>query len=325
METQGWYEEGPYAVTRVVSRETGHSVPDSCLVLKMREGIWRVVWEGEWQSDMPFSAHLERCKRDPLVAHANIDDLALRFMVAIRDKDEGALRDLCVDRIEDWSGASVGGFAREMRERFRQMTGEEFVVYPTETRIEKDLAVVVCRPFQEVQEKLNWRTLLLYFCRTDTGWRIWNVEKIREVRQIEEHLEQARKRAAKWKHAAPAVDKLRAGSTSQVRVGGAERAARTAYAGEWEWREGGGSDDFCLMTLGEDGTAVVMEDGEDGVTGRWSPTEDGIMLTVADDTVAGFLDADGRLVLGKGRGAPRFVRKRAPATDENPAHIDQGE
>ena len=55
--------------------------------------------------------------------------------------------------------------------------------------------------------------------------------------------------------------------------------------------------------------AIIMEDGKDGETGEWDLAYDGITLAAGDSTIDGFLDPDGRLVLGKNRGAPRFTRK----------------
>ena len=141
-----------------------------------------------------------------------VEDLALRFLVAIREKDEKTLRELCVDRIEGWTEALVGHFSMELREKFRQQTGEEFTMYPdpSAVRVDGDQAVVVCRAVRDVQKKLGGNVLVLHFCRTEPGWKVWTIRNVPESQPIEEHLEQAREWAAEWQNAAlVAVDSVR--------------------------------------------------------------------------------------------------------------------
>ena len=125
----GWYEEGPYAVTHV-SLLADRPEVESYLVLKKTGEIWRVAAADASSPDASLADDLKRFKKETIVARVMVEDLALRFLVAIREKDEKTLRELCVDRTEGWTEAVVGQFSMELRESFRQQTGEEFTMYP---------------------------------------------------------------------------------------------------------------------------------------------------------------------------------------------------
>ena len=202
-----WYEDAPYAVTRVkLAADQTEQV--SCLALRHTEGIWRVVWSDTSSPDTSLSEDLKRFKHEQMAAQVIVEDLALRFVVAIREKDEEALRELCVDRTEGWTEALVGHFSMELRERFRQLTGEEFTLYPdpSAVRVDGDLAVVACLAYKEVQKKLGGSILVLYFCRTESGWKVWTVRKAPQDQPMQEHLDQARQWAAEWRDDLPSAD-----------------------------------------------------------------------------------------------------------------------
>ena len=94
-----------------------------------------------------------------------VEDLALRMLVAIREKDDAALRSLATDKLKDWH-AVLPQFALEMRERFQQHMGKPFQMFPVESFLKGDRAVVKCTGAKQVY-------LVLYFVRTPDGWRNW--------------------------------------------------------------------------------------------------------------------------------------------------------
>ncbi len=203
-----WYQEGPYAVTRVAFVADQPELL-SYLVLRQTEGIWRVVWADAFGPGATLVDAMQRFKQEQMVASIMVEDLALRFLVAVREKDEKTLRELSVDRTEGWTEALVGHFAMELRERFRQLTGEEFTMYPhpSKVRVRNDLAVVTCHAFRETQKKLNGNVLVLHFTRTEEGWKVWTARQAPESQLIEEHLEQARKWAAEWEDEGPDAER----------------------------------------------------------------------------------------------------------------------
>jgi hypothetical protein len=96
-----------------------------------------------------------------------VEDLALRMMVAIREKDDATLKSLAADRIKGWRDA-LRAFAVEVREHFRQFTGSEsFDMRAGESLVDGDLAVVRCTGPAALQGKC----LVLFFVKTDDGWR----------------------------------------------------------------------------------------------------------------------------------------------------------
>ena len=94
-----------------------------------------------------------------------VEDLALRMLVAIREKDDATLRSLATDKLKDWH-AALPQFALEMRERFQQHMGKPFEMYPVESFVKGDRAVVKCTGAKQVY-------LVLYFVQTPDGWRNW--------------------------------------------------------------------------------------------------------------------------------------------------------
>ncbi len=63
-----------------------------------------------------------------------------------------------------------------------------------------------CLAKKELQEKLEGYILVLHFCRTESGWKVWTLHKAMDAQPIEEHLEQARKWAAEWEDASPGAE-----------------------------------------------------------------------------------------------------------------------
>ncbi|MGD0016714.1 MAG: protein kinase [Verrucomicrobiia bacterium] len=99
-----------------------------------------------------------------------VEDLALQMLVAIREKDDDALRALATDRITGWTDA-LPQFAIELRERFRRLTDEPFDMREGESIIEGDLAAVKCTG----PEKLGGIYLVLFFVKTGNGWRNYSL------------------------------------------------------------------------------------------------------------------------------------------------------
>ena len=198
----GWHQDGPYAVTRARLLPAEPEM-ETYLVFKRTGKIWRVVGANISSPDASLAENLNHYKQETFVGRVTVEDLALRFLVAIREQDEETLRELCVDRTKGWTEALVGPFSLELRERFRQSTGEEFALYPGQVRVRKDLAVIQCLAFKDVQKKLNGNILVLHFCRTAVGWKVWSARKAPESQALDEHLEQAREWAAEWEKSAP--------------------------------------------------------------------------------------------------------------------------
>ena len=203
-----WYEEAPYAVTHVAF-DADQPELVSYLVLKRNEGIWRVVWADVTGSDASLADDLKRFKNELMAAGVMVEDLALRFLVAIREKDEKTLRELCVDRTEGWTEALVGQFSMELRERFRQQTGEEFALYPDPTQVRVDRTWRWWRavPFRDVQKKLGGNILVLHFCRTGVGMEgLDRAQRARIPTDWRSTSNRPAKWAAEWQDAATFAD-----------------------------------------------------------------------------------------------------------------------
>jgi hypothetical protein len=96
-----------------------------------------------------------------------VEDLALQMLVAIREKDDNKLKSFATDRIKGWREA-LPAFAVEMREHYRQLTGNEsFDLRAVKSLVAGNLAAVKCTGPKE----LNGIYLVLFFVKTDDGWR----------------------------------------------------------------------------------------------------------------------------------------------------------
>lgn len=97
-----------------------------------------------------------------------VEDLSLDFIAAIRDKNDAKLTSLATNEIKQWP-ASLPHFALELRERALNLTGEELHLFPTESAIAGNRAVVRCTG----SEKLRGVCLILYWVKTEQGWKNW--------------------------------------------------------------------------------------------------------------------------------------------------------
>ncbi len=96
-----------------------------------------------------------------------VEDLALHMIVAIREKDDAKLKSLASDRIKGWPDA-LPVFAVELREHFRQFTGNDtFDLKAGESLVDGDLAAVRCTGPAELEGKC----LVFFFVKTADGWR----------------------------------------------------------------------------------------------------------------------------------------------------------
>jgi tRNA A-37 threonylcarbamoyl transferase component Bud32 len=118
-----------------------------------------------------------------------VEDLALAMLVAIRDKDNVALKALATDRIKGWPKA-LPQFAMEMRERFKQMTGKDFTMYPTQSLVMGDVAAVKCERPKDIAGDIY---LVLFFIKTDAGWKNFSLRNSPSSISLETHLRNAAK------------------------------------------------------------------------------------------------------------------------------------
>jgi hypothetical protein len=122
-----------------------------------------------------------------------VEDLALRLLVAIREKDDATLRSLASTRIAGWPEA-LPTFAAELRERFRQATGADtFDLRATETLLDRDLAALRCTG----AEALGGKCLVLFFTRDPDGWRNHSLRSTTADVPLARHLETLKKQIAR--------------------------------------------------------------------------------------------------------------------------------
>ena len=113
-----------------------------------------------------------------------VEDLAIRLLAAIRDKEDAVLKDLATDRIKGWRDA-FPQFAFELRERYTHLTGKPFGVFPDDSLVVGDFAVVRCTGPAELQGKC----LVLGFVRTPDGWRNWTLRNSTKDVPLKRHLD----------------------------------------------------------------------------------------------------------------------------------------
>ncbi|MBN2162466.1 MAG: hypothetical protein JW713_05950, partial [Pontiellaceae bacterium] len=127
----------------------------------------------------------------PLNDRIAVEDLALNMIVAIREKDTESLQSMAVDRIDGWRNA-LPVFAEELRERFRNLTGEkEFHLQPGEVSIDGDLAAVRCTG----PAILKGKCLILLFARTSQGWKNCQLKTATEEASIQDLINSLRQQA----------------------------------------------------------------------------------------------------------------------------------
>ncbi len=125
-----------------------------------------------------------RTSKDQVV----VEDLALEMLVAIREKDNTALKAGSVDRIQGWRDAWPH-FSLELRERFRQMTGKPFTMYPAWSIVRGEVAAVKCTGPKE----LKGVYFVLFFVRTHSGWKNFSMRNSPPSVPLETHLRKAAK------------------------------------------------------------------------------------------------------------------------------------
>ena len=119
---------------------------------------------------------------------ATVEGLALQMLAAIREKDDAKLKAMSVDRIEGWRDA-LPHFSMELRERFTQMTGKLFTMYPDESIVSGEVAAVKCIGPKE----LKGVYLVLFFVKTKTGWKNFLIRNSPPSISLETHLRKAAK------------------------------------------------------------------------------------------------------------------------------------
>ncbi|MGI9456972.1 MAG: serine/threonine-protein kinase [Aeoliella sp.] len=133
------------------------------------------------------SLQFQRTKDAPPTLQTDLvilEDLALHMIVAIREKDGPKLKSLATDRIKGWSDA-LSVFAVELRERYRQLVGdEEFDLRATESMVKGNLGVVRCTGPKELEGKC----LILSFLKTPDGWKNGLLRNSTEDVELREHL-----------------------------------------------------------------------------------------------------------------------------------------
>ena len=118
-----------------------------------------------------------------------VEDLALEILVAIREKDNAALKAMSVDRIKGWQDAWPH-FSLELRERFTQMTDKPFTLYPASSIVSGDVAAVKCTNPKELKGGVY---LALFFVKTDSGWKNFSIRNSPPSIPLETHLRKAAK------------------------------------------------------------------------------------------------------------------------------------
>ncbi|MBA4148133.1 MAG: HEAT repeat domain-containing protein [Verrucomicrobia bacterium] len=112
-----------------------------------------------------------------------VEDLALRMLAAIRDKEDDVLKELSVDCIKGWRDA-LPHFAFELRERFQQLTGKPFGLQVGESLVDGNYAAVKCTGPKELAGK----HLVLFFLKTEEGWRNSLIRNSPPETSLSEHL-----------------------------------------------------------------------------------------------------------------------------------------
>jgi hypothetical protein len=126
----------------------------------------------------------EKAQPDGRADRIAVEDLALHMIVAIREKDDAKLKSLASDRIKGWPDA-LPVFAVELREHYRQMTGDEkFDMRAVDSLVDGELAAVRCTG----PEKLKDVCLILFFVKTKDGWRNHSLRNAATTTPLAKHL-----------------------------------------------------------------------------------------------------------------------------------------
>ena len=126
---------------------------------------------------------------------ADLEQLAPRFLAAIRDKDDTTLRSLASHRIPGWPDA-LPAFAAELRQHYRQDAGDgAFDLRATDTLVDGDLAALRCTG----SKALGGRCLILFFVRESDGWRNYTLRTATAEVPLAGHLDVLKKQIARAK------------------------------------------------------------------------------------------------------------------------------
>ena len=93
----------------------------------------------------PIQVQLKKLDTHPVPSRDQVlvEDQAIALLAAIRDKDEAALQRLATDQLPAWHEA-LPQFALEIRERHLHKTGKPLRLWPAESLVEGEWAVVKC-------------------------------------------------------------------------------------------------------------------------------------------------------------------------------------
>jgi hypothetical protein len=190
--------------------EDGKAAQQIKIVTMVRvNGVWKCrqtrAYDASWDdSSQPLSlepapaaekTNIQADRRDQIV----VEDLALHMIVAIREKNDAMLRTLASDRIKGWPDA-LPQFAVELREHYRQSTGNEaFDMRASESLVDGELAAARCTG----PAALEGKCLVLFFVKTNDGWRNHSLRASMENTPLAEHMTAFKKETEKENAAAP--------------------------------------------------------------------------------------------------------------------------
>ncbi len=145
--------------------------------VKLQSGKFYAIWlnsdkfknfkDADGRSAVPYLLTFSTTAATKVAGdNVEVEHVALRVLAAIRDKEDNVLKELAVDRIKGWRDA-LPHFAFELRERLRQPDGTSYALRVGESLVEGEYAAVKCTGPKELEGKY----LLLFFAKTDQGWR----------------------------------------------------------------------------------------------------------------------------------------------------------
>lgn len=195
---QVWREDLANVITFLPFPEGKGRNPYSARTFGRVNGEWRNLGEDRLPDLATAKANFEHKKETlwiyfrgiPLAGkpqltsdNVMVEDVALRLLAAIRDKEDNVLKDLAVDRIKGWRDA-LPQFAFELRERVQQATGKPFALKVGESLVEGDYAAVKCTGPAELEGKY----LVLFFTKTESGWRNCSLRNSPPTTPLDNHL-----------------------------------------------------------------------------------------------------------------------------------------
>jgi HEAT repeat protein len=195
---QTWRGELANVVTFLPFPEGKGRSPYSARTFGRANGAWKNLGEDRLPTLEAAKANFEK-KKETLWQHFQrtttaskppvtgdnvaVEDLALRLLAAIRDKEDSVLKELAVDRIKGWRDA-LPHFAFELRERLRQPDGTSCALKVGESLVAGGYAAVKCTGPKELEGKY----LVLFFAKTDQGWRNCSLRNSPPSTALSKHL-----------------------------------------------------------------------------------------------------------------------------------------